>query len=76
MKPDHEAAKLWAKAVIVGPDDFKPNRANAARAYLDLTQQLADARALLEKAISPEDDCAKVITDICAFLARTKGQNE
>jgi hypothetical protein len=86
MKPDHEAAKMRATGVLAtGDGGIEQERdANVARAYLDLTQQLAGARALLERGAQlgiqscaiEGDEWGTFAASCRAFLARTKGQNE
>lgn len=45
MKPDHEAAKKWAKRMRWTPEALTEEEINFARAYLDLLAQLEQLKA-------------------------------
>lgn len=50
MKPDHEAAKKWAKRMRWTPEALTEEEINFARAYLDLVAREQRAVELLERA--------------------------
>lgn len=48
MKPDHKAAKKWAKRMLT-PEGLTEEEINLSRAYLDAMAQLDKATELLEE---------------------------